>query len=48
MTQSEKIQSNASVHGVKWAATYAAKKGINIDTVLFSLFGRYAKKIRTN
>ena len=46
MTTVEKIRSNAEVHGIKWAASYAAKKGINIDTVLFALFGRYAKKIQ--
>ena len=38
-----KIRSNANVHGVEWAARNAAQRGVNIDTVMFVLFGRYAK-----
>lgn len=41
MSQVEKIRSNAEVHGVAWAASNAARKGVNIDVVLFALFGRY-------
>jgi hypothetical protein len=41
MTTSEKIRSNAEVHGVAWAARWAARKGINISVVKFALFGRY-------
>ena len=37
----EKIRSNAEVHGVAWAARWAARKGINISTVRMVLFGRY-------
>ena len=39
-----KIRSNAEVHGIEWAAKQAATKGINIDTVMFALFGKYCKK----
>lgn len=39
-----KIRSNAEVHGVKFAAEVAARNGINIDTVLWVLFGKYSKK----
>ena len=35
------IQSNASVHGIKYAAELEAKKGTNIDIVLYVLFGKY-------
>ena len=41
MTVAEKIRSNADVHGVAWAANWAARKGINISTVRFALFGKY-------
>lgn len=37
------IRNTAQVHGVKWAAEYYAKKGVNIDTVMFALFGKYAR-----
>lgn len=43
MTQAEKIRSNAAVHGVMWAAKHAAKQGVNIDIVLFALFGKYSQ-----
>lgn len=39
-----KIQSNAKVHGIQFAATYAAKNGINLDTVLYALFGKYSSR----
>ena len=41
MTMAERIQSNADVHGVAWAAKWAAKHGVNISTVRRALFGRY-------
>lgn len=41
MTMAEKIRSNAEVHGVVWAASWAARKGVSISTVRFVLFGRY-------
>lgn len=41
MTIAERIKSNADVHGVAWAAAWAARKGINISTVRKALFGRY-------
>lgn len=41
MTQAEKIRSNASVHGIAWAAKHAKKQGVNISIVLFALFNRY-------
>ena len=41
MSTIEKIKSNAEVHGVKWAAAHAARKGINISIVRLALFGRY-------
>lgn len=41
MTVIEKIKSNAEVHGVAWAAQWAARRGINISTVRRALFGRY-------
>lgn len=41
MSTAEKIRSNAEVHGVAWAAKWAASKGINISVVTFALFGRY-------
>lgn len=41
MSVAEKIRSNAEVHGVAWAARWAARKGINISTVRRALFGRY-------
>lgn len=41
MNMIEKIRSNAEVHGVAWAAAWAAKSGVNISTVRFALFGRY-------
>lgn len=41
MSIAEKIKSNAEVHGVAWAAAWAAKRGINISTVRRALFGRY-------
>lgn len=41
MSIAEKIKSNADVHGVAWAAIWAARKGINISTVRRVLFGRY-------
>lgn len=41
MSMAEKIKSNAEVHGVAWAAAWAARKGINISTVRKALFGRY-------
>lgn len=41
MSTVEKIKSNAEVHGVKWAAEWAAKKRINVSVVRFALFGRY-------
>lgn len=37
----ERIRSNAEVHGVAWAAAWAAKRGVNISTVRRALFGRY-------
>lgn len=42
MTTAEKIRSNAEVHGVAWAAAKARRDGVNISTVMFALFGRYA------
>ena len=44
MLTSWKIRNNAEVHGVKFAATVAAKAGVNIDTVMFALFGKYSRK----
>lgn len=41
MSMIEKIKSNAEVHGVQWAAAWAHRKGVNISTVRFALFGRY-------
>lgn len=41
MSIAERIKSNADVHGVEWAAQWAARKGINISTVRRALFGRY-------
>ena len=41
MNLDERIKSNAEVHGVAWAAAWAARKGINISTVRKALFGRY-------
>lgn len=41
MSTAEKIKSNAEVHGVSWAARWAAQHGINISTVRKALFGRY-------
>ena len=41
MSMAEKIRSNAEVHGVAWAAAWAARKGVNISTVRMVLFGRY-------
>lgn len=41
MSIAEKIKSNAEVHGVAWAAAWAACNGINISTVRRALFGRY-------
>lgn len=41
MTINEKIKSNAEVHGVQWAAKWAARHGVNISTVRRALFGRY-------
>ena len=37
------IRNNAAVHGVRFAALQARKKGINIDVVLYVLFGRYSR-----
>jgi hypothetical protein len=42
MFKSFKIQSNASVHGIYWAASYEAKRGTNIDIVLYALFKKYS------
>lgn len=45
MTTADKIRSNASVHGVLWAAEHAHSHGINIDTVLLALgFKRVGQK----
>lgn len=41
MSMAEHIKSNAEVHGVAWAAAWAAKRGVNISTVRKVLFGRY-------
>jgi len=41
MSMAEKIKSNAEVHGVAWAASWAARNGVNISIVRFVLFGRY-------
>ena len=41
MSTAEKIKSNAEVHGVAWAASHAARHGVNISTLRFVLFGRY-------
>lgn len=41
MSIAEKLRSNAEVHGVAWAAKWAARKGINISIVRYVLFGRY-------
>jgi len=41
MSVAEKIKSNAEVHGVAWAAKWAASHGVNISTVRRALFGRY-------
>ena len=41
MTMAERIRSNAEVHGVEWAAQWAKRRGVNISTVCFALFGRY-------
>lgn len=41
MTIAEKIKSNAEVHGIQWAAQWAAQHRINISTVRKALFGRY-------
>jgi hypothetical protein len=41
MSVAERIRSNADVHGVPWAARWAARKGINISVVRHALFGRY-------
>jgi hypothetical protein len=41
MSTIEQIKSNAAVHGIKWAAKHAARKGVNISVVRFALFGRY-------
>lgn len=41
MSLSERIRSNAEVHGVAWAAQWAARRGVNISTVRMALFGRY-------
>lgn len=41
MSMAERIRSNAEVHGVRWAAEWAAKRGVNISTVRRALFGRY-------
>ncbi len=41
MSLSEQIRNNAEVHGVAWAAKHAAKKGVNISTIRFVLFGKY-------
>lgn len=41
MSIAEKVRSNAEVHGVAWAAAWAARKGINISVVRRALFGRY-------
>lgn len=41
MSIAEKLRSNAEVHGVAWAAAWAAKRGINIDTVLWVLCRKY-------
>lgn len=38
------IQDTASVHGINWAAKYYAKRGVNIDTVMFALFKKYSRK----
>jgi hypothetical protein len=41
MSMAERIRSNADVHGVLWAAAWAAGRGVNISTVRRALFGRY-------
>lgn len=41
MTLAERIKSNADVHGVAWAAKWAARNSVNISTVRRALFGRY-------
>lgn len=41
MSMVERIKSNADVHGVAWAAEWAARNGVNISTVRRALFGRY-------
>ena len=41
MSMAERIKSNAEVHGVAWAAAWAARNGVNISTVRKALFGRY-------
>ena len=41
MSMAERIRSNSEVHGVAWAAAWAAKHGVNISTVRRALFGRY-------
>lgn len=41
MTIADKLKSNAEVHGVAWAASWAARKGVNISIVRFVLLGRY-------
>lgn len=40
------IKSNYQVHGLEWTVKWAAKKGINPDTVCFALTGKYLRPMR--
>lgn len=41
MSVADKLRNNAITLGIQQTAKDAAKQGINISTVLYSLFGRY-------
>lgn len=43
-----KIKSNAEVHGTYFASIKAKQQGLNLDTVLYTLFGRYSKVKKIN
>jgi len=40
-TLADCIRETADVHGVLWTAKHYAKKGVNISTVRYALFGKY-------
>lgn len=41
MSIADKLRSNAEVHGVSFAAQWAAKNRINISVVRYVLLGKY-------